>query len=107
MKRRCDNETKMRRQERFPDFHPFSWVEKKGERFSHASQIQLSLVSQVSRRFLRTLFQSLLRVSLFCLCSHAHRWYAQELLDVNSTQSKREREYYIRVESKEIRERVE
>ena len=103
----------MRRQERFPDFHPFSWFKKK-ERFSqasrsHRSQIQLSLVSQVSRRFLRTLFQSLLRVSLFCLCSHAHRWYAQELLDVNSTQSKREREreYYIRVESKEIRERVE
>jgi predicted LPLAT superfamily acyltransferase len=92
-------------EERFPDFHPFSWFKKK-ERFS---QIQLSLVSQVSRRFLRTLFQSLLRVSLFCLCSHAHRWYAQELLDVNSTQSKREREreYYIRVESKEIRERVE
>ena len=103
MKRRCDNETKMRRQERFPDFHPFSWFKKK-ERFSQAS-LSLSL----SRRFLRTLFQSLLRVSLFCLCSHAHRWYAQELLDVNSTQSKREREreYYIRVESKEIRERVE
>jgi predicted LPLAT superfamily acyltransferase len=77
-------------EERFPDFHPFSWFKKK-ERFS---QIQLSLVSQVSRRFLRTLFQSLLRVSLFCLCSHAHRWYAQELLDVNSTQSKRERVLY-------------
>ena len=85
----------MRRQERFPDFHPFSWFKKKERFSSQASQILLSLVSQVSRRFLRTLFQSLLRVSLFCLCSHAHRWYAQELLDVNSTQSKRERESII------------
>jgi len=91
-----DNETKMRRDKR--DFQisiRFSPWFKKGEIFFSSfslSNSTLSRQSGLSNRFLRTLFQSLLRVSLFCLCSHAHRWYAQELLDVNSTQSKRERE---------------